>query len=99
MEVGQNEGKLAMRRMGEVYRALLSKVTHLVANTHRLLNQILVTIACDFLVEFVKLGRDQDESEVFMGRSNLELLQHLTEKHHEIGRNMQIVDDYQVLFP
>lgn len=60
MKVGEYKGKLPMGGMSKVYSALLAEVTHLIADSRRLLYQILMAVASDFFVELVKLGRDKN---------------------------------------
>lgn len=77
MQVSDDEPEFFVVRMQERNCGNLSEVLHLVLDAQRLLNEILMAITGDFLVEVLKNGRDEDQTEVFMRWFNLELLEHL----------------------
>ena len=84
VEVGQHEGQLLVVGVAEIDAALDAQVPDLVVEAHRLLNQVLVAVVGDLLVETLELGGNQHQSEVLVGRTDLELLQHLRQKGHEV---------------
>lgn len=97
MHVGQHEGQLPVLGLHQTDGILLPEVPDLVFDAHRLLNDVLVAVAGDFFVEPFELGGDEDQPELFVGRPDLELLQHLGEVEHEVAGDVQVVDYHQVL--
>lgn len=96
MQVSEQKSEFLMVRMQEWNCGNLTQVLHLVLNTHRLLYEIFVTVAGDFLVKVLENGRDEDKAEVFMGRFYLELLQHLGQERQEILRDLKVVNDNKI---
>lgn len=51
----------------------------------------------DLLAESFELGWNEDQPEMFVGRSDLKLLQHFGQERYKILRDMQIVYNNQIL--
>ena len=97
VHVGEHEGQLPVLGVHQTDGILLPEVPDLVFDAHGLLDDVLVAVAGDFFVEAFELGGDEDQPELFVGRPDLELLQHFGEVEHEVAGDVQVVDYHQVL--
>lgn len=74
-----------MLRVHQTDWVLLPEVPDLVFEAGGLLDEILMAVAGDLFIESFELGGDEDESELFVGGLDLELLQHLGQVEHEVA--------------
>lgn len=56
-----------------------------------------MAVTGDLFVEAIEHSRDKNEAEVFVGWSDLELLQNFGQEKHEVIGNVQIMDDNYIL--
>lgn len=83
MEISEDKLEAAVIRMSKCQRTCLTQVVHLIAHSCWLFNKVFVAIAGDFLRETVECSSDENKSEVFVGRTDLELLECACQEEEE----------------